>query len=124
MYSEIIVVLLVYSGLITYFLIPFRNGMRAMNEQESHIKCAQTFKEHLTQMIFHKKAILAVVVLIFALYYIWSLYAGIEYRVNEHSGYAPISMKVNAIYSMISLFLYTVGLVFVLVYVKARKTMR
>ena len=82
--------------------------MDVINQQKSQIKFAQIFKENLSRIIFHKKAILAIVLLALTLYYVWAAYASTEYHFNAHSGDPPISTKLNAIYSMIGIFLYTV----------------
>lgn len=123
-YSEIIVILLVYSGLMTFLLLPFRSGIEVINQQKSQMKFAQIFKENLSGIILHKKVILAIVLLALTLYYIWAAYASTEYHFNAHSGYPPISKKLNAIYSMIGVFLYTVVLTLAIAFFKTLKAVR
>ena len=60
-YSEIVVVLLVYSGSIAFFLVPFQGEWNLINQHQSHVKFREVFKFNLTSMIFHKKAILALI---------------------------------------------------------------
>lgn len=123
-YSEIIVILLVYSGLMTFLLLPFRSGMVVINRQKSQVKFAQIFKENFSGIILHKKVILAIVLLALTLYYIWAAYGSTEYHFNAHSGYPPINTKLNAIYSMIGVFLYTVVLTLGIAFLKTLKVVK
>ena len=68
-----IVFFVVYSGLMLFFLMPFGAVQQ------------QTFAQVVRQTLFHKKAILALLLLAFVLFSIWSTYEGIEWQVNEHS---------------------------------------
>ncbi|MFJ7666990.1 hypothetical protein ACIQXI_07765 [Lysinibacillus sp. NPDC097195] len=123
-YSEIIVFLIVYSGLITFFLLPFRSGMNVIKQRKGQIKFTQIFKENFIGIIFHKKAILAVILLIFTLFYVWSAYADTEYHFNAHNGYPSISLELNALYSMIGVFLYTVVLALCIAFLKTLKIVK
>ena len=116
-----------YNGIfrmITFFLLPFRSGMDVINHQKSQIKFALIFKENLCRIIFHKKAILAIFLLVLTIYYVWVVYASTEYHFNAHSGYPPLSTKLNAIYSMIGVFLYTVLLTLVKAFLKTLKIVK
>lgn len=123
-FSEIIVILLVYSSMITFLLLPFQSGMDRINQQKSQRRFAQIFKRNLSEIIFHKKAILALVLLALTLYYVWAAYASTEYHFNAHSGYPPLSTKLNAITSMIGVFLYTVLLTLVIALLKTLKKVK
>ena len=101
-----IVFFVVYSGLIAFFLIPFERNKSVVKQQ--------TFAQVVRQTLFHKKVILALFLLAFVLFSIWSTYEGIEWHVNEHSGYPPISTDVQAFYAMTGVVVYTMLLAFLL----------
>ena len=101
-----IVFFVVYSGLMAFFLISF--------ERNTSVVKQQTFTQVIRQTLFHKKAILALLLLGFVLFSIWSTYEAAEWHVNEHSGYPPISTDVQAVYAMTGVVVYTVVLAFLL----------
>lgn len=101
-----IVFFLVYSGLMTFFLMSFERNTSVLKQQ--------TFVQIVRQTFFHKKAILALLLLGFALFSIWSTYEGVEWHVNEHSGYQPISTDVQAVYAMMGVVVYTISLALLL----------
>ncbi|HAM81877.1 hypothetical protein [Ornithinibacillus bavariensis] len=115
-YSEVIVILLIYSGLMTYFLVPFQKKTQAQNDQLNQKSFKSVFKDSLRELVFHKKAIFALALLGFSLLCIWLVYDANESHYNEHSGYPPISTNLEAIYSICGLIIYTVILLFVLGY--------
>ena len=81
--------------MIVFFLIPFERSMSIVKQQ--------TFAQIVRQTLFHKKALLA-----FVLFSIWSTYEGVEWHVNGHSGYPPISTDIQAFYAMIGVVVYTI----------------
>ena len=93
-------VVVVYSGLMAFFLMPF--------ERHKSVVKLQTFAQVVRQTLFHKKAILALLLLGFVLFSIWSAYEAEEWQVNEHSGYPPISTDVQAVYAMTGVVVYTI----------------
>ena len=123
-FSEIVVVLLVYSGFIAFFLVPFQSRWSLINQQQSHINFTTVFKDCLIKMIFHKKAILALILLSFTLFIIWSIYQGAEYHFNAHSGYPPISTDLKAIYSMSGVLVYTVVLSLLIAFIRTLKIVK
>ena len=123
-YSEIIVFLLVYSGMIIYFLVPFPSDKDVVNERERQVEIARVFKNSLIEIILHKKAVLALILLSFTLFYIWLAYDATEYHVNAHSGYSPISMDLKAFYSMSGVLVYTIVLAFLLAFLRTFKIVR
>ena len=123
-YSEIIVILLVYSGMIIYFLVPFKNNKDVVKEKESQVKIARVFKDSVIDIILHKKAVLASILLSFTLLCIWSTYDAAEYHVNAHSGYPPISMDLKAFYSMGKVLVYTIVLTFLLAFLRTLKIVK
>jgi hypothetical protein len=123
-YSEIAVMLLVYSGLIIYFLVPFQRGVNLINQQRGQVTFITVFKDCLIKMIVHKKAILASMLFGFTLISIWLGYAAAEYHYNAHSGYPPISTNLKAIYSMCTLLGYTVFLFLFLGFVRTLKIVK
>ena len=71
-YSEIVVLFLVYSGFIAFFLVPFQSDWCLINHQQSQINFITAFKDSLIKMFFHKKAILAFILLSCTLFSIWT----------------------------------------------------
>ncbi|RST59596.1 hypothetical protein D5F11_010835 [Siminovitchia terrae] len=123
-YSEIAVILFVYSGLMTFFLIPFQRRAHSKSYQQNQISFISIFKSSLVKMIFHKKAILALTLLGFMLISIWLGYAGVEDHYNAHSGYSSISTNFKAIYTICGVFVYTVVLLLLLGYVRTLKIVK
>lgn len=108
--------IVVYSGLMAFFLMPFERNTSAVKQQ--------TFAQVVRQTLFHKKAILALLLLGFALFSIWSRYEAEEWHVNEHSGYPPISTDLQAVYAMMGVVVYTMLLVFLLACWRAFKMVK
>lgn len=120
-FSEIAVVLIVYSVLFVFFLIPFHNERNLLNHQ---INFKTILKETLFKMVFHKKAICALILVSFTLFCIWSSYEGAEYHINTHSGYPPIDTDYKAIYAMCGVLVYTVVLYFLIAIVRTLKIVK
>ena len=123
-YSEMIVILLVYSGMIIYFLIPFQSDKDVVNKRESQLKITRVFKDSVIDIILHKKAVSALILFSFTLFCIWSTYDTAEYHVNNHSGYPPISMDLKAFYSMGGVLVYTIVLTFFLAFLRTLKIVK
>lgn len=100
--SELTVMVLVYSGIMFYFLVPFKR------RQSMEIKHSITFIEILLYITFHKKALLALLLLSFLLVAIWFGYDQEVYHFNAHSGYPSINSDSKAIFYMCALLGYTV----------------
>lgn len=120
-YSEILVMLLVYSGLIVFLLVPFQSGW---NQHPRPINFITVFKDSLIKMIFHKKSIFALILISFMLFSIWFGYKGEEYHFNAHSGYPPISTNLKAFYSMFGVLVYTVILYTFIAFVRTLKIVK
>ena len=103
-----IIFFIVYSGLMVFFLMPLERSKSAIKQQ--------TFAQVVRQMLFHKKAILALLLLCFVLFSIWSAYEAAEWHVNEHSGYSPISTNVQAVCAMTGVVIYTISLALLLAF--------
>ncbi|MFE4430995.1 hypothetical protein ACFRH9_29185 [Peribacillus butanolivorans] len=123
-YSAIAVILLVYSGLMTFFLVPFQRRVYSKKYKQNQVSFLSVFKDSLIKMIVHKKAILAFILLSFTVFCIWLGYADAEYHYNAHSGYSPISTNIKAIYSMFGLFVYTVLLFLLLGFARTLKIVK
>ncbi|MBG9453633.1 hypothetical protein ABE61_05965 [Lysinibacillus sphaericus] len=100
--SEFTVLVLVYSGIMIFFLVPFKK------HQNKEVKRPITYKESLLHITFHKKALLALLLITFLLVAIWFGYKQEIYHFNAHSGYPPISSDSKAIFYMCALLGYTV----------------
>ncbi|MEB2300954.1 hypothetical protein LAV72_15145 [Lysinibacillus xylanilyticus] len=106
--SELTVMVLVYSGIMIFFLVPFKK------HQSKKIKRSITFKESLLHITFHKKALLALLLISFLLVAIWYGSEQEVYHFNVHSDYPPINSDSKAIFYMCALLGYTVTLYLVL----------
>jgi len=108
--SEFTVMILIYSGIMIFFLVPFKKN------PSEEIKRPFTFKESLLHITFHKKALLALLLLGFLLVAIWSGYEQDVYHFNAHSGFPPINSDSKAIFYMCATLGYTVILYFLLAF--------
>lgn len=122
-FSEFVVLLLIYSGLLIFFLVPF-SKQEQLKDHRSQISFLSVFKANLVKMFFHKKSIFALMLFGFALISIQVGFAGAEWHYNAHSGYSPISNKLPALYSMVSVVVYTVVLLLSLGYKRTLKAMK
>lgn len=123
-YSEVGVMLLIYSGLIIFFLVPFQRGLSLINQQKNPITFTPIYKDNLMELIFHKKAIFAFILFIFTLLLIWLNYKTADDHFNKHSGYPPISSNLQAIYSICGVIIYTVILYLLLAFVRTIKIVK
>mgnify|MGYP005830105269 CR=1 FL=1 len=117
-FVELMVFGIVWGGLMVYFLTPFNNKTNI--ERNSKVTVSKAFKESLTRLILHKKAILALLLLIITLNFIWSYFISID-DYNKLHGVTSESGKPQAIFYMISLTLYSVTLYILLAVRRAVK---
>ncbi|MEK4404663.1 hypothetical protein MKZ26_09570 [Sporosarcina sp. FSL K6-6792] len=122
--SEIVVLLLVYSGLMIFFLVPLQSRVQSKYYQQSQVSFISVFKDNLVKMVIHKKAVLAAALLGFMLISIWAGYANVEWHYNAHSGYFPVSTKLTAIYSICGVLIYTLVLLLFLGYLRTLKIVK
>lgn len=122
-FSEFVVLLLIYSGLLIFFLIPFSKQEQS-KDHRGQISFLSVFKENLVKMLCRKKAIFALVLFGFVLISIQAGLTGAEWHYNAHSGYSPISNKLPALYSIGSVVIYTVVLILSLGYMRTLKSMK
>lgn len=99
--SELTVLVLVYSGIMIFFLVPFK-------KHQSKETKRPTFKENLLHITFHKKALLAFLLINFLLVTIWFGYKQEINHFNAHSGYSPISSDSKTIFYMCAFLGYTI----------------
>jgi uncharacterized membrane protein (UPF0182 family) len=102
-FAELVVFGIVWGGLMVYFLTPFNNKISV--EGNSKVTVSKAFKESLTRLLLHKKAILALLMLIITLNFIWSYFISIDDH-NKLHGVTSESSKPQAIFYMISITLY------------------
>ena len=122
-FSEFVVLLLIYSGLLIFFLVPF-SKQEQLKDHRVQISFSSVFKENLVKMICHKKAIFALLLFGLALFSIQKGFESAEWHYNAHSGYSPISNKLPALYSMGSVVIYTVVLLLSLGYLRTIKSIK
>jgi len=105
-FSELTVMALIYSGMMIFFLVPFKRQPSKEIQQQSNFQ--SIFKESLLHITFHKKALLALLLLTFLLIAIWFGYEQEIYHFNANSGYPPINTDSEATFYMCALIGYTV----------------
>ncbi|MBP2239510.1 TRAP-type C4-dicarboxylate transport system permease small subunit [Cytobacillus eiseniae] len=116
--SGIIIVLIVFSGLFTYCIVPFQSATNLIDQSKRQLTFGMVFKEVFLRMIFHKKAVIAFILVVFTLYITWLGYDAAEDHINSHSGYPPISVNMNAYFMMFTVLLYSIILTLLLVLIK------
>lgn len=121
--SEFVVLLLVYSGLLIFFLIPFSKTEQSKFHRDQ-TSFFSIFRDNFVEMLCHKKAVLALVLFGFVLNAIQSGVASTEWHYNAHSGYSAISYKLTALYIMGSVVIYTVIVLLVLGYMRTIKSLK
>lgn len=105
-FDELAVLTFIYSGLMTFFIVPFDR-----NKPFEHPCTFSTlFRENLMRLIFHKKPLFAVILFILLLTGIWFGFKQQEYHIHAHSRNHPIHTITIAIFYMFGLFIYTIVL--------------
>ncbi|WP_419393992.1 hypothetical protein [Cytobacillus praedii] len=120
-FSEIAIMVLVFSGLFIYFLVPFERSANITNQQKGKLIFYRVLKDRIFYILHQKKAIFACILLVVTLLGTWFGYATAEDHINAHSGYSPISMKENAYFTMGIVLLYSLFLFFLIVFMNALK---
>ncbi|WP_226646840.1 hypothetical protein [Mesobacillus subterraneus] len=80
-FSAIVVFAIVWGGLLVYFLTPFNGKM----ESSADAPFFEALKVGFKRLIFHKKAILAFLLLMFTLLSIWSYFISTEEYARLHA---------------------------------------
>ncbi|MED3574855.1 hypothetical protein ACTHO0_09260 [Cytobacillus praedii] len=120
-FSEIAIMVLVFSGLFIFFLVPFERSANITNQQKSKIIFKTVLKDRIFYILHHKKAIFAYILLAVTLLGTWFGYASAEDHINAHSGRSPISMKENAYFTIGIILFYSLFLFFLIVFMNARR---
>lgn len=106
-FSEIVVFGIVWGGLMIYFLTPFNVKTSIEIPASNGLTFSKAFKDSLTKLVVHKKAILALLMLLVTLNYIWMYYTSIEWYFKAHGEFEQsINSMEQALYYMISILLY------------------
>lgn len=119
-FSESSVLLLVYTGLMIFFLVPSQREEDAKNLETFKV----IYKGCLMKMIFQRKAIFAFLLLSFSLLCIWLAFGEVESHTNRHSGNPPISTNLEAINMMFMMLIYTIILYLSLALVRTLKLVK
>lgn len=122
-FSEFIILILIYSGLLIFFLIPF-SKQNHLHDYREQLPLTAVFKKNLVDMISHKKTGLALLLFSLTLISIPIGFESAASHYNAHSGYSPISNNLQSSFSMIGLVIYTVALILVLGYLRTLKMMQ
>ncbi|MFF5994952.1 peptide ABC transporter permease [Lysinibacillus sp. KU-BSD001] len=101
--SEIIVILLIYSGLFIYFLISFD----VKNKKKSRL--------------FPAKSFLALGLYMLMVSTIWGMYKAEEWQMNEHSGYPPIYLMNEALLLIVGVSIYSILLFVIMTVFRMKK---
>lgn len=122
-FSGFLVLLMIYSGLLIFFLVPFSKQEPSKNHR-GQLSFSSVFKENLVVIICHKKALFALVLFGLALITIQVGFESEEWHYNAHSGYSPISYKLPALYFMGCVVIYTIILLLSLGCMRTVKSMK
>ncbi|WP_431026871.1 hypothetical protein [Lysinibacillus sp. LZ02] len=101
--SEIIVKLLIYSGLLIYFLTLFD----VKNKKKSRL--------------FPTKSFLALGLYMLMVSIIWGTYTAEEWQMNEHSGYPPIYLMDHALLLIVGVSIYSILLFVIITFFRMKK---
>ncbi len=122
--SEIGILLVIYSGLMTFFLVPFQRQKNVETQTQTSLTFQTVFKNHLVNMIFHRKALFAYLLFGFTLCIIWFGYDAEEVHYNAHSGYPSISTDFQALFVMGLTIIYSIVLCLFLALIRTVKTIK
>lgn len=122
-FSEFIVLLLIYSGLLIFFLSPFSKQSQS-NDYRGQLSFSTVFKKNLMKMISHKKAVFALLLIGLTLISIQMGFESATSHYNAHSGYSPITNNLQPILLMFGLVIYTIALSLVLGYTRTSKIIK
>ncbi|WP_033541573.1 hypothetical protein [Planococcus sp. CAU13] len=122
-FSEFIILLLIYSGLLIFFLTPFSKQNQSYDYREQ-LSFSAVFKKNLMKMISHKKAVFALLLIGLTLISIQIGFESATSHYNAHSGYSPVSNNLLPIILMVGLGIYTVALLLVLAYTRTSKIIK
>jgi hypothetical protein len=124
-FSEIVVFGIVRGGLMIYFLTPFNKLTSIEIQGITDVTFSKAFKNSLTKLVLHKKAILALLMLIITLIYIWMYYTSIEWYIRVHGEVVQsINPMEQAIFNTINITLYTAILYLLLAFRKTIKLLK
>ncbi|MFJ7730988.1 hypothetical protein ACIQXF_03760 [Lysinibacillus sp. NPDC097231] len=104
--SELTVMIIIFSGIMIFFLVPFNKYQ--CKEIQQRRTFLIIFKDSLLQITFHKKALLAFLLVSFLLAAIWFGYEQEEYHFNAPSGYPLISTHSEAVLAICAFLGYTI----------------
>ncbi|MFS0823229.1 hypothetical protein [Bacillus sp. 1P02SD] len=107
--TNIVIFWIVWGVLFMYFLTPCKSLVTFESHKDSDIAFKNVFKESLTKIVMHKKAILALLMLIITLVFIWSYYSQLEwYNLAHGVGEVSTEPKFLGIYYIVSVIIYSV----------------
>lgn len=121
--SEIVILLLIYSVLFIFFVVP-SSKIEQIKLDKEQLTFSSVFKATLAKLLIQKKALFALALLGFALYTVWSSYTGEEWHYNDHSGYSPISYHLPALLTIGGVVVYSVVLFLTIGYVRTIKKIK
>jgi hypothetical protein len=124
-FTEIVVFGIVWGGLMIYFLTPFNKKTSIEIQGSIDVTFQKAFKDSLTKLAFHKKSILALLMLMITLIYIWMYYTSIEWYFKAHGEVLQsINPMEQAIFYTISIILYAAILYLFLAFRKTVKLLK
>jgi hypothetical protein len=122
--SGIIVMALVLGGLQIYFLTPFRNGVSNGYHENATLRFSDAIKKSFINTTFHKKAVLAFLLLFFTLIFIRGYYEDLDWYNEAHGVISSIEPTVYAKNYMIAATGYSIIIYIAIVFRRAIKLRR
>ncbi|RFB11417.1 hypothetical protein DZB84_21035 [Bacillus sp. HNG] len=108
MVTEIIVFGIVWGALFIYFLTPFTSLVTFKSYKGIDVAFKHVFIDSLIKIVMHKKAILALLMLVITLVFIWSYYSQLEwYNLAHGVGEVSTKPKLLGIYYIVSVIIYS-----------------
>lgn len=103
---EIFIFGLIWGGLMYFFLTPFNTEPQEIPRKPF----PQNFKRNLFEVVLHKKAILALILLVFTIHYFLEFYASVQIyqQIHGEDGMKLVNPREHAIYYIIGVCIYTI----------------
>ncbi|MDI7741112.1 hypothetical protein QMK38_03780 [Lysinibacillus fusiformis] len=103
---EIFIFGLIWGGLMFFFLTSFNEKQEKMPNKTF----SQVFKRNLLEVVLHKKAVLALILLVFTMHYFMEFYASIQIyqQVHGEDGMMLKNPREHAVYYLVGVCIYTI----------------
>lgn len=123
--TEIVVFGMIWGGVMIYFLTPFNRKTNVEFHGDKNRTFKNVFIGSLLRLVFHKKAILAFVMLGATFFYIWSYYSSLEMYFQVHERIEKtIDPTKQAIFYTLSFFIYALIICFLIAFKNTLKVLK